>query len=87
MQASLDSFQTEDDLILPWGGAMRLSLSLCFILNVVFKDIFSLNRIHPVWPDWSIDWTLGNFSKPLATINFPKSSTFLGNFCKGCQNL
>ena len=48
MQASLDSFQTEDDLILPWGGAMRLSLSLCFILNVVFKDIFSLNRIHPV---------------------------------------
>ena len=27
MQASLDSFQTEDDLIFPWGGAMRLSLS------------------------------------------------------------
>ena len=25
----------------------------------------------------------GNFSKPLATINLPKSSTFLGNFCKG----
>ena len=26
--------------------------------------------------------TLGNFSKPLATINLPKSPTFLGNFCE-----
>ena len=26
--------------------------------------------------------TLGNFLKSLATINLPKSSTFLGNFCK-----
>ena len=25
---------------------------------------------------------LGNFLKPLAPINLPKSSTFLGNFCK-----
>ena len=35
-----------------------------------------------VWPDWSIYWTLGNFLKDLATINMPKSPTFLGNFCK-----
>ena len=28
-------------------------------------------------------WTLGKFLKPLATINLPKSPTFLGNFCKG----
>ena len=27
--------------------------------------------------------TLGNFLKPLAAINLPKSPTFLGNFCKG----
>ena len=27
-----------------------------------------------------IYWTLGNFSKPLAAINLPKSPTFLGNF-------
>ena len=27
-------------------------------------------------------WTLGNFLKPLVTINFPKSPTFLGNFGK-----
>ena len=31
----------------------------------------------------AIYWTLGNFLKPLATINLPKSPTFLGNFCKG----
>ena len=29
--------------------------------------------------------TLGNFFKPLATINLPKSLTFLGNFCKGIK--
>ena len=29
----------------------------------------------------AIYWTYGNFSKPLATINLPKSPTFLGNFC------
>ena len=32
---------------------------------------------------WVIYWTLGHFLKPLATIIFPKSPTFLGNFCKG----
>ena len=36
----------------------------------------------PVWPELAIYWILGNFLKPLATINWPKSSTFLGNFCK-----
>ena len=30
-------------------------------------------------------WTLGNFLKPLATINLPKSPTFFGNFCKGVK--
>ena len=38
-----------------------------------------------VWPDLAIDWTLGNFLKPLATINFPKSPTVLGNFCVGAK--
>ena len=38
-----------------------------------------------VWPDLGIYWTLGSFSKPLATINLPKSPTFLGNFCKGVK--
>ena len=40
---------------------------------------------EPVWPDWAIYWTLGNFSKPFATINLPKSPTFLGNFSKGVK--
>ena len=28
---------------------------------------------------------LGNFSKPVATINLPKLHTLLGNFCKGVK--
>ena len=43
--------------------------------------IFSFSYI----PDWAIYWTLGNFLKPLASINLPKSLTFLGNFCKGVK--
>ena len=38
-----------------------------------------------VRPDWAIYWTLGNFSKPVATNSLPKSPTFLGNFCKGVK--
>ena len=38
--------------------------------------------LWPVWPDLAIFWILGNFLKPLATFNFPKSPTFLGKFCK-----
>ena len=40
---------------------------------------------QPVWPDWAIYWTLGNFLRPLAAITLPKSYTFLGNFCKGAK--
>ena len=38
-----------------------------------------------VWPDWAIYWTLGNFSKPVATISLPKSPT--GNFVKVSKSL
>ena len=38
-----------------------------------------------MWPDLAIYWTLGNFSKPLATINLPKSSTVFDNFCVGAK--
>ena len=31
----------------------------------------------------AIYWNLGHFLKPAATINLPKSPTFLGNVCKG----
>ena len=43
------------------------------------------NFLQPVWPDWVIYWTLGTFLKPLATINLPKSPTFLGYFCQGVK--
>ena len=39
----------------------------------------------PVWPDLAIFCTLGNFLKPLATINLPKSLTILSNICKGVK--
>ena len=45
----------------------------------------SLCPAPPVWPDWAIYWTLGNFSKLLALINLSRSPTFLGNFCKGVK--
>ena len=40
-----------------------------------------------VWPDWAIYSTLGNFLKPLATINLPKSTTFLGLIVKGSKSI
>ena len=44
-------------------------------------SLFPSQLSYPVWPDWAIYWTLGNFLKPLAKINLPKSLKFLGNFC------
>ena len=38
-----------------------------------------------VGPDLAILCTLGNFLKPLATINLLKSPTVFGNFCKGVK--
>ena len=58
-----------------------------FFFLTIFVRYFavgdSLQQQQPVWPDWAIYWTLGNFLKPLAIISLPKSPTFLGNFCKG----
>ena len=34
--------------------------------------------LQPVWPDWAIYCTSGNFSKPVATIISPKLPTFFG---------
>ena len=41
----------------------------------------------PVRPDWAIYWTLGNFLKPLATTNLPKSPTYLGIFVKVSKSI
>ena len=45
----------------------------------------NISTIGTMWLDWEIYWTLGNFLKPLTKIIFPKSPTFLGNFCKGVK--
>ena len=54
--------------------------------NLCGNNIFCLRHLcfhskwRAVWPDLPIYWTLGNFSKTLATISLPKTPTFLGNF-------
>ena len=55
---------------------------MCPVFIGVGETNFDSKRYGPVWPDRVIYWTLGNFSKPVATIILPKSLTFLGNFCK-----
>ena len=45
-------------------------------LKIVWKLILYLRTYQPVWPDWEIFCTLGNFSKPVATIIFSKIATF-----------
>ena len=61
------------------------SLSVSWIFKEIwfrmpsFGVLLSLS-LWLVWPDLVIYWTFGNFLKPLATINLPKSLTFLGNF-------
>ena len=53
--------------------------------NVVLCLCLSGCSTRSVRPDRVINWTLGNFLKPLATIYLPKSPTFLGNFCKSVK--
>ena len=46
----------------------------------VVSQKFSVTRLGNI-----LDF--GQLLKPLATTNLPKSSTFIGNFCKGVRNL
>ena len=46
-----------------------------------FESFFDFLALISVWPDWVIYWPLTTFSKPFATINFPKSPTCIGYFC------
>ena len=66
----------------------KLFAKLIFLFsNRIFQIKFTkrtfVRELQSVWRDWAIYWTLGNFSKPLTTMNLPKSLTFLVNFCKG----
>ena len=64
---------------------MRAFIFCYFDSGIQPPPTIPIPHSRSVWPDWASYWTLGNFSKPLATINFPKSPTFLGNFCKGVK--
>ena len=46
------------------------------------RGVEDLGQCDQIWQFIEI---LGKFLKPLATINLPKSPTFLGNFCKGVK--
>ena len=80
---------------------LRLLLHLTHVGQLLLNARLKINKCQtnfgswPVWPDWAIYWTLGNFLKPLATLNLPNSyaifvkvlksiiflvKSFLGNF-------
>ena len=44
-------------------------------------------KVEPVWPDWGDLLDFGKFLKPLATLNLPKSPTFLGIFVKVSKSI
>ena len=56
-----------------------------FACSIMIQATLVKVKLYPLWPDWAIYWTLGNFSKCVATISLPKSLTFLGNFCNGVK--
>ena len=66
-----------------WNGPIAFLQHFATSLNEPLE--WKAGYSGTVWPDWAIFWTLGNFLKPLATINLPQSSPFLGNFCKGVK--
>ena len=51
----------------------------------IVGDLWHVRLLLPVWPELAIFCTLGNFLKPFATMNLPKSTTFLGNLSKGAK--
>ena len=57
-------------------------------LKIMHQSLTVINgTLHSVWPDWAIFLTLGYFLRPLATINLPKSLTFLGIFVKVSKSI
>ena len=78
-----------------FSSYLSICLSICrLILPKPVKTVNVLSPLFPVlcyfifppvWPDWTIFGTLGNHSKPVATIILPKLPTLLGNFCKGVK--
>ena len=57
---------------------------LTYLINITVLELYP-TRYLSMWPDWAICWTLGSFSKLVATISLTKSATFVGNFSKGVK--
>ena len=55
-------------------------------MNIYFVSLFTTDQDyrHSVTRLGDL-LNFGQFLKPLATLNFPKSPTFLSNFCKGVK--
>ena len=79
-----------------WNGGHRGHFTLdlnsrprnCEAVGLVLANAKkSQPHCWPVWPDWAIFLTLGYFLRPLATINLPKSLTFLGIFVKVSKSI
>ena len=65
-----------------WKNKKIVGLPKSARLQQISAKYFKYCWWWPVWPELAIFCTLGNFLKPFATINLPKSPTFLDNFCK-----
>jgi len=80
----LNQIMERNDTYLPIGPVQMLIINIMLVSGPAIGIVLQV-VILPVSSDLAIYWTLGNFLKPLATINLPKSPTFLGNFCKGVK--
>ena len=83
MVVKWSAYTSSSLIIRVWIPLTSISLSahITKITNKIKRMVMAL-LINALW---SIFCALGNFLKPLATINLPKSLTLLGNFCKGVK--
>ena len=62
-----------------WLGIREAKINYIKLMVQILSDEWLA-----VWPDWAIYWTFGKSSKPLATINLPKSPSILRQFLLWC---
>ena len=72
------------------GLKLKQILVISKLLGYHFWLVFMPGQVVVVGTPISVTrlgifWTLGNFLKPLSTINLPKSPTFLGIFSNGVK--
>ena len=63
---------------LNWLNRVSNQPDLSFLDKLIWNKLTKITLLNisfdleAVCPDWAIYWTLGNFLKPLTTINLPK---------------